>query len=134
MRFMSPLLLGAALTACTTAPPPASQSAAAEAKLQSLVAGKVAGAPKDCLAAYERRQFEPVSDKILTYRSGDTIYVNRVENSCARVTSGSYALVTKLVGNTELCEGDLARVQDLSTGMIVGSCTLGPFIPYSDPR
>jgi hypothetical protein len=30
-----------------------------------------------------------------------------------------------------LCRGDIARVADVSTGMIVGSCAVGDFIPYT---
>ena len=30
-----------------------------------------------------------------------------------------------------MCSGDIATVADLRTGMTVGSCTLGDFVPYT---
>jgi len=38
-------------------------------------------------------------------------------------------LVTKNFG-PQLCRGDLATVVDNSSGMSVGACSLGDFIPY----
>jgi hypothetical protein len=42
---------------------------------------------------------------------------------------GGRALVTKNFG-PQLCRGDLATVVDNSSGMSVGACSLGDFIPY----
>jgi hypothetical protein len=52
--------------------------------------------------------------------------------SCSGLGSGHYALVTKQYG--QLCRGDIGQVMDLSTGMHVGSCVMGDFVPYVSPR
>jgi hypothetical protein len=35
---------------------------------------------------------------------------------------------------SSLCSGDIAQVVETGSGMIVGSCVIGEFQPYSRPR
>jgi hypothetical protein len=46
--------------------------------------------------------------------------------------AGHYALVTRQFSGS-LCRGDIATVADLSSGMTVGSCVMGDFVPYTSP-
>ena len=38
-------------------------------------------------------------------------------------------LVTRSQGS-QLCRGDIGTVTDMTSGMVVGSCALGDFVPY----
>ena len=68
----------------------------------------------------------------IAFRSGRTLYVNKLASACAGL-DGSYALLTRSLGG-ELCRGDIADIADLTTRTIVGSCSLGEFVPYGPPR
>ena len=77
---------------------------------------------------------EPLDNGAMAFRRGSQIYVSTFEGGgCDRVGSLGYALVTRPRGGS-MCSGDFAKVMDTSTGMIVGSCSLGSFVPYSKMR
>jgi hypothetical protein len=131
MRSVSLLLLGAAVASCTTAPP-APRSASAEAHLESLLAGKVAGAPADCIPSSAADNMIVIDDNTLLFREGSRrVWRNDLEGgSCYGLSMGG-ALVTKRgVGTSSLCRGDVSHVMS-SSGLITSSCILGDFIPYT---
>lgn len=131
MRSMSLLFLAAALGACSTAPEPG-RSAQAQAHLQKLLAGKVAGKPISCLPHYRANDMVVIDDNAVAFRDGRTVYLNDFQGgTCSNLGSGFYALLTRTFGGTGLCRGDIAQVIDTSTGMTVGSCAMGDFVPYS---
>jgi hypothetical protein len=130
MRFLSPLLIGAALTACTTAPESPTRAAEAEAKLHELLAGKVAGEPQDCLTHWRTDDMVVIDDNTIAFESGGTVYRNELQGSCNQLGSGFYTLVTKSRGSVGLCRGEIAEVVDLDSGFTVGTCTIGDFVPY----
>ena len=131
MRSLSLVLVAAALNACTTAPPPP-PTPEAQAKLESLIAGKVAGQPITCLPSYRADQMVVIDDNTLAFEDGRRVYVNRMQSGCDRLSSGFYTLVTRST-TPSLCRGDIAEVADISTGTTVGSCVLGDFVPYTRP-
>ena len=120
----------AMLPGCTTQPPQASRSAEAQAEFQKLTAGKVAGAAITCLPSYRSSDMVTIDDGTVAFKNGRTVYVNHLLGECNGLESGFYTLVTRSSGSG-LCRGDIARVADVSTGMIVGSCAVGDFIPYT---
>lgn len=130
MRNASLLLLGAAaLGACAQVPPPA-PNIEAQAELQQLLANKVAGQPVACLPPSRSEQMITIDDDTIAFRHGNTVYVNEIEGGgCGRLSTGFYTLVTRRT-SPSLCSGQIADVADLNTGMSVGSCVLGDFIPY----
>ena len=131
MRSMSLLFLAAALGSCSTVPPEP-RSASAEAHLQSLLAGRVASQPMACLPHYRADNMVVVDDNTVVFRNGRTVYRNDFQGgACSRLGSGFYALLTRRTGGTGLCRGDIAEVVDTSTGINVGSCVLGDFVPYT---
>lgn len=133
MRSFCFLASAAALVGCTTAPDP-TRAARADAEFQQLVAGKVAGAPVSCLARSPQSNMVVIDDSRVAFRSGARVFVNDFRGgSCARLGSGHYTLVTRSSGGG-LCSGDFAEVVDTSTGMTMGSCVLGDFVPYNEPR
>ena len=130
---MRMLLLAAAATslvACeTTDSQPEQRSAAAQATYDRLLAGKTPGRAAKCLPLMRSNDMVVIDDDTILYRDGRTTYVNQPLGSCNLLGRGSYALVTRSSGS-QLCRGDIANVVDASTGMTVGSCALGDFVPY----
>jgi hypothetical protein len=130
MRGMSLIVAAVGLTGCMTQPPPETRSVQAEAEFQKLTAGKVAGQPISCLPSYHAGNMVRIDNSTVAFRQGSRVYVNHLLGECSGLKSGFYALVTRSSG-PGLCRGDIARVQDVSTGTIVGSCAIGDFVPYT---
>jgi hypothetical protein len=124
MRFQF-ILLAMALGSCA-APPPGVPGRATE------LAGRVAGAPKDCLPIRTTENLR-VSDgdpTTLVYGSGKTIWANHLGPGCSfgfndipvfEPTVGSY------------CRGDIVRSFDRDSHIPGPSCVLGEFISYTRP-
>ena len=127
-----PILLAAVLAgSCSTTPPPPDPAVAA--RLQQLIAGKVAGEPLHCLQTYRSNDMVAIDTSTLVFRDGGRVYVNRLRDPCPQLTNPSYTLITRQFGGTGLCSGQIAEVANLQTGMIAGSCVIGEFIPYTRP-
>ena len=135
IRF--PLLAAAAATlaACTTTPPqPQPLSADGQAKLQQLLAGKVAGAPSSCIPRHRADDMVVISDDLVLYKDGS----NRVYRQdfggagCSGLASGFYAMQTRS-SSSNLCRGDIVQVVDVRSGMLRGACTFGDFVPFTRP-
>ena len=133
MRSIALLLVAPALAACSTTMEPTTRSAEAEAELQKLLAGKVAGHPTSCLPTYTSQNMVVIDDNTLAFRSGSRrVYVNHLRSGCERLGNGFYSLVTRSFG-PGMCSGDIAQVAHLPSGVTVGSCVLGDFVPYTRP-
>ena len=130
---MRMILLAAAaisLVACeTTDSQPEQRSAEAQATYDRMLAGKTAGRPANCLPLLRSHDMVVIDDDTILYRDGRTTYVNQPLGSCNLLSRGSYALVTRSFGS-QLCRGDIATVLDTRTGVTVGSCSFGDFVPY----
>lgn len=133
MRRISLLLIGAAITGCsTTAQPPAMRSAENQAKFERLLAGKVAGPPVSCLPSTRANDMTVIDEDTVLFRQGSSrVYVGHIAGGCNMLGQGGYALVTRQVGSSGLCHGDIATVVDTHSGFTVGSCVIGDFVPYS---
>jgi hypothetical protein len=133
MRYFVPLLAGLAVSSCTAAPPAETSAYAArqQAKLAQLTAGKVAGAPTNCLPAYRQNDMVIIDDNTIAFREGrKRVYVNHLNGGCNNLGYGHYALVTHPL-TSQLCRGDIAQVVDLMNHITVGSCVIGDFVPYT---
>ena len=97
--------------------------------MTALPSGKNAGAPFTCLQHYHSDDMVRIDESTVAFKQGRRVYVNHLIGACSNLDSSFYALVTKSSG-TGLCRGDIAYVQDVSTGTIVGSCAIGDFVPY----
>lgn len=138
MRSIPLLLLGATLVSCTTAPPDPTRSAKNEQRYQQMIAGKVAGPPMNCLPNYlGAGDTTFIDENTILFSRGSTagtVYVAHMRGPCTGVGgAGPHALVTRQVGSSGLCSGDIATVEDTMAHITVGSCTFGEFIPYSRP-
>ena len=132
MRSLSLLVIASALAACSTTMEPTTRSAEAQAQLDKLLAGKVAGTPVACLPqARPSANMVSIDDNTIAFRQGSRVYINHPSGGCSNL-GGSFALVTR-TPSTRLCRGDIAEVTDLRSGFTVGSCTLGDFVPFNKP-
>ena len=129
MRAIPLLLIAAALTGCTTQPAEPTRTAEAQAKFQQLTAGRVAGQPMSCLPHYKADEMITIDDRTVVFREGSRIWVNHLLHECNGLDSGWYTLVTKSSG-PGLCRGDISQVADVRTGVTMGSCAIGDFVPY----
>jgi hypothetical protein len=103
-----------------------------QARLDALLAGKVAGPPVSCLPSRSANNQITIDNNTIAFRDRNRVYVNNLSSGCSNL-SGTYALVVRTTG-TGLCRGDIAELADLSSGISVGGCVLGDFIPYTMPR
>lgn len=117
------------LCACATASEAPQRSASAQRQYDHLLAGRVAGAPEKCLPTYRSNDMTVIDDDTILFRDGRTTYVNHPLGGCNNLHQSGRALVTRNFG-PQLCRGDLATVIDNTSGMSVGACSLGDFIPY----
>jgi hypothetical protein len=117
------------LCACATASEPAQRSASAQRQYDNLLAGKVAGKAEKCLPTYRSNDMTIIDDNTILFRDGRTTYVNHPLGGCQSLGRSGSALVTRNIG-PQLCRGDLATVMDNSSGMTLGACSLGDFVPY----
>lgn len=131
---MAPLLVaGAAMLASCNAAGSVqeSRSPKAQRELADALAGRTAGRAVRCVPAYRANEIQIIDDWTILYRDGRTTYVQNPPGGCRGIGIGSYTLVTRQVGTSELCEGDINQLVDLRTGFNGGSCVFGPFVPYS---
>lgn len=129
MFIALPVLLAACASTGMAEDRPPQLTEKQQATLDRALEGKVAGKPQNCISLTQRADLQVISDDLLLYKAGRTVYVNRVLGSCSGLSFGR-TLVTNVWGS-QICRGDIARVADLSSGMLTGSCALGDFVPYS---
>ncbi|MCY7270534.1 MAG: hypothetical protein LH485_00565 [Sphingomonas bacterium] len=130
MRMYLLAAAATSLVACqSTDSPPEQRSAKAQATYDKLLAGKAPGRAESCLPLQRSNDMVVIDDDTILYRDGRTTYVNKPLGSCNLLGRGSYALVTRSTGS-QLCRGDIAQVTDMTTGVTVGSCAFGDFVPY----
>ena len=130
MKHFSITLIAAALVAgCAPVGPPEPRTPLAQAKLDRWLAGKVAGPPMTCLQPYQASETITIDENTILFRRGNTLYRNELNGGCNGLGTGFYTLVTKSSG-AGLCRGEIATVADVRSGVTVGSCTLGDFVPY----
>lgn len=134
-RAVLPIGLSAAvlMVACSAAPAEPVQSPQASRDLAKALAGHTAGQPVRCIPGFPRVRMQVIDDNTILFRGNRTVYLQKPPGGCLGIGSQSRALVTQTWGVNELCQGDINRLVDTSTGMGGGSCAFGPFVPYTKP-
>src|SRR3954470_15128764 len=103
MRSISLLIAGTVLASCTAGPPPGPPvpSASGQRAAQSLLTGKVAGAPISCLPNYNSGSNMSVLDgqTIAFNPSPGQVYLVKLTPGCENLDGGPYALVSKQSGS-----------------------------------
>ena len=136
MRSVAPFVLVAALAGCSSYPPPPAPNYQGQQHLAQWLNGLVpSGPPQDCLASYKQQEMTVIDSSTIAFREGTGhVWVQKTQSPCTPLGGpGPYALVTRS-GQSQLCRGDIAEVVDTTSGMGVGSCVIGEFLPYSRPR
>jgi hypothetical protein len=127
--ILAPILLAA----CATGPegPPKLTEKQTQA-LEKALDGKVAGEKLSCISQYRQTNLQVISDEVLLYKvSSRLVYKNELFGRCSGLARGDTLITQSFTG--QLCRGDIARVANLTSGTLSGSCALGDFIPYRTP-
>lgn len=124
------LTLGASGAATQTRAPDG-----ATARVERTLAGLSAGAPQRCLRR-DRYSELRTSPRTIVYVAGrNRVWRNDVlGEGCARGLARGDIVVTESLVRGEHCEGDLVRTRARVGGMLGGTCSLGPFVPYTRTR
>lgn len=135
MRGVSILLLGVTMIAgCSSVPQPMTRSPDQQATFMRLTGDKVAGPPVSCLPSWNANDMSIIDGQTIAFRVGTgTVNVVTLGDGCSQLGIGTYALKTNSFGGTGLCTGDIAQVVDTINRMTVGSCVIGPIVPYTRP-
>jgi len=99
-----------------------------EARLDKILAGRVAGKPVDCIDPRFNSDTQIIDRTAIVYGSGRTVYVQRPDN--ARDLRNGDVLVTTLRGSSQLCSIDTVHLHDPS-GWNRGFLALNKFVPYT---
>lgn len=130
MRTIALAAATAILAGCSTAPE--SPNPRAEQILQHHLAGKVPGPPVACLPTWRSDDMVVVDERTLIFRdSKRRVYRNTIPGGCPGLGWGHNALVFRSLTGSRLCHGEIAQVVDLTSGILAGTCALGPFVPYT---
>ena len=119
-RLPWPLLL--LLGACTATVDSASE------RLERELAGRSAGPAEACIPRTETRSLEVVDESTLVYRSGDRIWVNRLESNCPGLGPLSTLIIEP--SGPRYCRGDRFSGLEPGTAFPGPACLLGEFVPY----
>lgn len=131
MQRLIPLLMTGAMLASAGVAQAASDRSPA-ARLERIIAGRVAGQPVDCLNQQDIRSSQIIDNAAIVYETnGGTLYVNRPTSGAMSLRSG-LTLVTD-THSPRLCSIDIVRLYDSGSRMQSGTVGLGPFIPYPRP-
>lgn len=122
------ILVAAVLAAAPAASADRTKDAAALARA---TAGRVAGAPVDCLDRRRSNDFQIAGRNLIFRVSPRLTYVNQVSPGC-EIGAPRQALVFRSP-SSQLCRGDIAESVDPVAGAGLGSCALGQFVPYERP-
>jgi hypothetical protein len=125
MRFL-PLLL--ALAGCAAYQDRVDKGA----ELSRQLAGRSAGEAQSCVSSSQSASLEAIDRQTIAYRSGSTIYVNRLRGECPGLRP-HVTLIVEAQGS-QYCSGD--RVRALEPGLSIAGpqCPLGEFVPYRASR
>jgi hypothetical protein len=132
-KIMIASLALATVTACApmgtdTGPAPITDKQAK--MLAKELGGKIAGKPVSCLSHRNAENVIRISDDMLLYRqSSALVYQNKLKYPCHGLARDSDVIVTETFGGS-LCEGDLLKLVDRTSGIQGQVCSLGEFVPY----
>lgn len=130
-------IAGALVAGCaaSTMPPPAPpvRTADQQATFMRLVGDKIAGPPVSCLPTWNTNDMSIIDGQTIAFRQGTgLVNVVTLGPGCEALSVGGYALQTRQFGQG-LCSGDIAQVVDTLNRVTMGSCVIGPIVPYQRP-
>jgi len=125
------LSTGAVALVGSASPQQVTHSPKAQQELAKALAGRVAGAPVDCISNFRgRSRMTVIDDWTILFREGDVVYVQSPPGGCSQLGNPTSTLTTRLGSTQRLCAGDINQVVEPTSGIFRGSCAFGPFVPY----
>jgi len=100
--------------------------------LDKELAGRVAGAPTDCIDNAMMEGPQIIDERTILYRSGRRVYVNTLESACPSL-DWDKVLIVELHGN-QICRHDHFRVLARGTTIPGPTCLFSKFVPYDKPK
>ena len=101
------------------------------ANVDKALAGKVPGAPRNCLSRFESDRMS-VHDGLLLFRVNRNLVYRNDVNGCPNLREDDI-IQTSLYGSSQLCRGDIFQIIDRTGGFTRGACSLGDFVPFHAP-
>jgi hypothetical protein len=123
-RILTLLVAGCALAATPAAAAPREHP---DAKLERMLAGRVAGRPVDCISV-RNVSSTIIEGRAIVYRGFGKLYVN-VPRAGASSLDDDDILVTRMFGD-RLCRTDTVNLVSRSGRIPHGFVLLGQFVPY----
>ena len=99
-----------------------------EEKLAKLLDGRVAGEPQSCIRTLGSRNLSQIDGTALTYRDGDTVWVNYTRNPDS-IDDRAIMVIDRFSGSS-LCRTDQVKLVDRVNGFLSGILLLDEFVPY----
>lgn len=137
LRVSTMVLLAAGAGAISFSSLPAKESPSAKSaeKLAKALEGRTAGQPAMCVPnLHGQARMQVIDDGTILFRDGSTIYLQRPAGGCPGIESRGYTLVSRKVGQHQICRGDIQQLVELQTGIQGGTCVFSEFIPYRKIR
>lgn len=127
--------LGVALVLLGASPPQLVQrTAEAQAKLDKYLAGRIAGEPQRCIKGHQSNDPIGIDDSTMLFRDGPRVWRNELSQAYRCDQLGLNRMLVTENKNIQLCSGDTTWIVDTKSGEGVGTCILGPFVPYTRPK
>ena len=125
---MRGLYLLVLLTGCVSA----DRSARADDAVARELAGRVAGEVRSCIPTSPNQGLTVLDRRTLSYRSGRTVWINRLERDCPGMDQLS-TLVIETRGS-QYCRSDPVRTVHAGASIPGPVCLLGDFTAYRLPQ
>jgi hypothetical protein len=107
-----------------------SRAEKSEARLAELLKGRTAGEPVGCIPEFQSSRLEVLEGVAMVYGSGKTLYVAKPDRP--DTVQWDDIMVVKRTGG-QLCNTDIVRTVDRTSGFTTGVVFLNKFVPYSKP-
>ena len=102
-----------------------------EEKLDRILAGRVAGTPRDCIDLLDIRSTRIIDRTALVYDLGGVLWVNRPKVGASMLREDDIPVSRS--HNTQLCSLDTLNLINRTSQTRTGFASLGAFVPYARP-
>ncbi|UYY59990.1 hypothetical protein [Sphingomonas sp. S2-65] len=104
---------------------------ASMARIKRTLAGLTPGAPQRCLRRDKVSELRTARNVIVYVAGRDRAWRNDVVGEGCTGLGRDDIVVSESLVRGDYCAGDLIRTRARTGGMLTGSCSLGPFVPYT---
>ncbi|MEO8455021.1 MAG: hypothetical protein ABI454_07665 [Sphingomicrobium sp.] len=130
MRRMIALVLACTLVGASSPDGP-QRTAEAQAKLDKMLGGRMAGEAKRCVTSDVLTSPIGIDDQTLLFRDGPRVWRTELQSSIECGNIGPQSFIMTDSGANRVCSG---QQLDFSDGGIRGACVLGEFVPYTKAK